>query len=40
LLGQYKRAVTVHERAHRYHFGTHASVARAETMEYVLVGTD
>jgi len=40
LLGQYKRAVTVHERSHRYHFGTHASVARAETMEYVLVGTD
>jgi DNA adenine methylase/adenine-specific DNA-methyltransferase len=40
LLGHYKRAVTVHERAHRYHFGTHASVTRAETMEYVLVGTD
>ena len=40
LLGKYKRAVTVHERAHRYHFGTHASVNRAETMEYVLVGTD
>lgn len=40
LLGRYKRAVTVHERAHRYHFGTHAGVGRAETMEYVLVGTD
>jgi adenine-specific DNA-methyltransferase len=40
LLGRYKRAVTVHERAHRYHFGTHAGVSRAETMEYVLVGTD
>lgn len=40
LLGRYKRAVTVHERAHRYHFGTHAGVNRAETMEYVLVGTD
>lgn len=40
LLGRYKRAVTVHERAHRYHFGTHARVSRAETMEYVLVGTD
>jgi adenine-specific DNA-methyltransferase len=39
LLGRYKRAVTVHERAHRYHFGTHAGVTRAETMEYVLVGT-
>jgi len=40
LLGKYKRAVTVHERAHRYHFGTHAGVTRSETMEYVLVGTD
>lgn len=40
LLGRYKRAVTVHERAHRYHFGTHAGVNRAETMEYVLVGTN
>jgi DNA adenine methylase/adenine-specific DNA-methyltransferase len=40
ILGRYKRAVTVHERAHRYHFGTHAGVSRAETMEYVLVGTD
>ncbi|MGH7615703.1 MAG: DNA adenine methylase [Gemmatimonadaceae bacterium] len=40
LLGRYKRSVTVHERAHRYHFGTHARVSRAETMEYVLVGTD
>jgi adenine-specific DNA-methyltransferase len=40
LLGRYKRAVTVHERAHRYHFGTHAGVNRAETLEYVLVGTD
>ncbi|MGE0440849.1 MAG: DNA adenine methylase [Gemmatimonadales bacterium] len=38
LLGRYKRAVTVHERAHRYHFGNHANVSRAETTEYVMVG--
>lgn len=40
LLGRVKRRVTVHERRHRYHFGTHAAVERAETTEYVLVGTD
>jgi adenine-specific DNA-methyltransferase len=40
ILGTYKKAVTVHERAHRYHFGNHANVTRAETVEYVLVGTD
>jgi DNA adenine methylase/adenine-specific DNA-methyltransferase len=38
ILGQYKKAVTVHERARRYHFGTHATVSRAE-IEYVLVDT-
>ena len=40
LLGRVKRQVTVHKRRHRYHFGTHAAVTRAETIEYVLVGTD
>lgn len=40
LLGRVKPRVTVHERRHRYHFGTHAAVERAETTEYVLVGTD
>jgi adenine-specific DNA-methyltransferase len=40
LLRRYKRRITVFEQAHRYHFGTHASVARAETTEYVLVGQD
>jgi DNA adenine methylase/adenine-specific DNA-methyltransferase len=39
ILGRYKRSVTVHECAHRYHFGTHAGVGRAETTEYVLVGS-
>lgn len=40
ILRRYKREVTIHERPHRYHFGTHAGVARAETTEYVLVGTN
>lgn len=38
LLGKYKSHVDVHEKAHRYHFGTHKSVARAEVHEYLLVG--
>lgn len=40
ILGAHKRVVTVHERSHRYHFGTHAGVERAKTTEYVLVGAD
>lgn len=40
LLRRYKPAVKVHERKHRYHFGTHRGVSRSETVEYVLVGTD
>ena len=35
---RHKARVEVHERAHRYHFGTHARVRRAEVREYVLVG--
>ena len=38
LLGRYKRNVQTHERSHRYHFGTHAGVERAEVKEYLLVG--
>jgi DNA adenine methylase/adenine-specific DNA-methyltransferase len=40
LLRRYKRHVEVHERAHRYHFGTHGAVepARALVREYLLVG--
>lgn len=34
----YKRRVTIYERPHRYHFGTHAGVQRAEVNEYLLVG--
>ncbi len=37
-LGRYKGEITVHERPHRYHFGTHAAVERAETREYLIVG--
>jgi DNA adenine methylase/adenine-specific DNA-methyltransferase len=40
LLRRYKRRVEVHERPHRYHFGTHRAVTRAQTTEYLLVGHD
>jgi DNA adenine methylase/adenine-specific DNA-methyltransferase len=41
LLARVKPTVEVHERAHRYHFGTHRSVsaARANVTEYLLVAT-
>lgn len=38
LLRRYKRKVTVAERPHRYHFGTHGSVERAAVHEYLIVG--
>lgn len=38
LLRRYKKSVVTHERPHRYHFGTHRGVARAEVSEYLLVG--
>jgi DNA adenine methylase/adenine-specific DNA-methyltransferase len=40
ILRRHKRDVTVHERAHRYHFGTHdrVSVARSAVTEYLIVG--
>ena len=38
LMRRYKRQVRIHERAHRYHFGTHAGVERSEVQEYLLVG--
>lgn len=40
LLRRYKRAVTVFETPHRYHFGTHGGVARAEAREYLIVGAE
>ena len=38
LLRRYKAAVTVHEKSHRYHFGTHDRVECAEVQEYLIVG--
>jgi DNA adenine methylase/adenine-specific DNA-methyltransferase len=38
LLRRYKRHVDIHERPHRYHFGTHRAVERAQVREYLLVG--
>jgi DNA adenine methylase/adenine-specific DNA-methyltransferase len=39
LLAKYKKNVRTHEKLHRYHFGTHRGVERAEVREYLLVGT-
>jgi DNA adenine methylase/adenine-specific DNA-methyltransferase len=38
LMKRHKRAVTVFEKPHRYHFGTHAGVERASVTEYLIVG--
>jgi DNA adenine methylase/adenine-specific DNA-methyltransferase len=38
LMRRYKPSVTVRERPHRYHFGTHDRVRRSLVREYVLVG--
>ena len=38
LLQRYKSKVVVHERAHRYHFGTHSKVVRSTVQEYLIVG--
>jgi len=38
LLRRYKGSVNAYEKPHRYHFGTHASVERAEVHEYLIVG--
>ncbi len=35
---RHKRTIEIHEREHRYHFGTHDRVRRAEAREYLLVG--
>jgi adenine-specific DNA-methyltransferase len=37
LLKRYKSTVIVHERAHRYHFGTHSKVFRSTVREYLIV---
>ena len=38
LMRRYKASVDVFEKAHRYHFGTHSAVKRAEVLEYLIVG--
>jgi DNA adenine methylase/adenine-specific DNA-methyltransferase len=38
LMGKHKTKVTVFERPHRYHFGTHSKVERAAVTEYLIVG--
>jgi adenine-specific DNA-methyltransferase len=37
LLRRHKSSVTVYKKPHRYHFGTHGRVERAEVQEYLLV---
>jgi adenine-specific DNA-methyltransferase len=38
VLRRYKSKVTAFEKPHRYHFGTHDNVERAEVREYLIVG--
>jgi adenine-specific DNA-methyltransferase len=38
ILGRYKQRVDVFEQPHRYHFGTHDKVERAQVTEYLLLG--
>lgn len=38
MMKRYKGQVTVHERGHRYHFGTHAGATRSSVQEYLIVG--
>ena len=38
MLRQHKKNVLTFEKPHRYHFGTHAAVKRAEVNEYLIVG--
>lgn len=38
LMEKHRRRVVVHSREHRYHFGTHGAVKRAQVDEYLVVG--
>ena len=40
LMRRHKRTVTVFDRAHRYHFGTHSAAVRNDVREYLVVGRD
>ncbi|MHB1243049.1 MAG: DNA adenine methylase [Gaiellaceae bacterium] len=37
ILQRYKSRIAVHEKDHRYHFGTHSAVRRAVAIEYLIV---
>lgn len=39
LMGRYKRTVDVHEKTHRYHFGTHQAAKRNVVQEYLIIGS-
>lgn len=39
LMRRHKGSVAVHERNHRYHFGTHRAATRNAVTEYLIVGT-
>jgi adenine-specific DNA-methyltransferase len=39
LLRRHKQKVEIYEKPHRYHFGTHKGVERAQVSEYLLVGS-
>jgi adenine-specific DNA-methyltransferase len=39
LMCPYKKNIVTYEKLHRYHFGTHKGVERAEVQEYLLVGS-
>jgi len=38
LLSKYKKSVVVFEKPHRYHFGNHVGVERADVTEYLIIG--
>jgi adenine-specific DNA-methyltransferase len=38
IMRRYKAHITVHEKPHRYHFGTHNHVERSQVTEYLIVG--
>lgn len=38
LMKKYKGVVDVHEKNHRYHFGTHIAAERNQVYEYLIVG--
>ncbi len=38
MLKRHKSSVAVHQKPHRYHFGTHGAAVRNDVMEYLIVG--